>query len=126
MSGLMKKQTTENYAEISLLIPAKNKPEIEEFIRNILTFADVDYVIREDADPEKRTFSLEEIFPDLHHGSAIRGLRYREELTQEQLAKKIGVSRQHLSKMENGKCSIGKEMAKRLAKELNTVYKVFI
>ncbi len=70
--------------------------------------------------------SLEELFPDLHPGSAIRGLRYRDELTQAQLAKKIGVKRHHISEMENGKRPIGKEMAKRLAKALNTDYKVFL
>jgi len=38
----------------------------------------------------------------------------------------IGVRPSHISEMENGKRTIGKEMAKRLAKALGTEYKVFL
>jgi transcriptional regulator with XRE-family HTH domain len=70
--------------------------------------------------------ALEEVFPDLHQGSAIRGLRLREGLTQEQLAHLLGVKRPNLSEMENGKRPIGKNMAKRLAQVLKTDYKIFL
>ncbi|MCP4399215.1 MAG: helix-turn-helix transcriptional regulator [bacterium] len=70
--------------------------------------------------------SIEDVFPDFHPGSAIRGLRYREELTQAQRAGKIGVKRHHISEIEHGKRPIGKEMAKRLASVLKTDYKVFL
>lgn len=50
-------------------------------------------------------------------------MRYREDLTQAQLAAMVGVKPSHISDMENGKRSIGKEMAKRLAKALNSRYK---
>jgi len=69
---------------------------------------------------------LEEVFPDLHPGNAIRGLRLREGLTQEQLARLLGIKRTNLSEMENGKRPIGKNMAKRLAQVLKTDYKVFL
>ena len=49
-----------------------------------------------------------------------------EGLTQAQLAEKIHIKPHHISEMENGKRTIGKEMAKRLAKALNTGYKVFL
>jgi len=38
----------------------------------------------------------------------------------------IGVTPSHISEMENGKRSIGKNMAKRLAKALRAEYKVFL
>ena len=69
---------------------------------------------------------IEAIFPSLHQGSAIRGLRLREGLTQEQLARLLGIKRTNLSEMENGKRAIGKNMAKRLAQVLKTDYKVFL
>ncbi len=72
------------------------------------------------------TLPLDAVFPDLHPGSAIKGLRYRENLTQAQLSRKLGVKRNHISEMENGKRPIGKEMARRLADALNTGYKVFL
>jgi transcriptional regulator with XRE-family HTH domain len=58
---------------------------------------------------------IEEVFPDFHQGSAMRGLRLREGLTQEQLARLLGINR-----------PIGKNMAKRLAQVLKTDYKVFL
>ncbi|MEW6387951.1 MAG: helix-turn-helix transcriptional regulator [Thermodesulfobacteriota bacterium] len=75
---------------------------------------------------EDESLPLEEVFPDLHPGSAIRGLRLREGLTQEQLAGLLGIKRTNLSEMENGKRPIGKNMAKRLAQVLKTDYKVFL
>lgn len=45
-------------------------------------------------------------------GVCLRGSRYREGLTQRQLADMTGISQRHISEMENGKRTIGKEMAK--------------
>ena len=70
--------------------------------------------------------SLEEAFPDFHPGDVIQGLRYRDELTQVELAEKTGISRRHISEMENGKRPIGKKNAKVLAKTLRTDYRVFL
>jgi transcriptional regulator with XRE-family HTH domain len=69
---------------------------------------------------------IEEVFPGLHQGSARRGLRLREGLTQEQLARLLGIKRPNLSEMENGKRPMGKNMAKRLAQVLKTDYTVFL
>ena len=124
MSELTRELTTENFAEIYIRIPGDRKEAIKELIENMLNFADVRYSIRDDADDD--SVSLEEMFPDLHAGSAIRGLRYREEMTQAQLAEKIGISTRHVSEMESGSRRIDKEMARRLAEVLNTTYKVFL
>ena len=59
-------------------------------------------------------------------GVCLRGSRYKEELTQKQLADMTGIPQRHISEMENGKRTIGKEMAKRLGKALNIGYKVFL
>ena len=59
-------------------------------------------------------------------GVCLRGGRYREGITQKQLADMIGLPQRHISEMENGKRPIGKEMAKRLGKALNISYKVFL
>lgn len=57
---------------------------------------------------------------------ALRGYRYREDLTQTKLADLTGIPQRHISEMENGKRPIGKERAKVLAKVLNTDYRVFL
>jgi ribosome-binding protein aMBF1 (putative translation factor) len=59
-------------------------------------------------------------------GKALTGARYREGLTQTQLSEMTGIPQRHISEMETGKRSIGKEMAKRLGKALNISYKVFL
>jgi DNA-binding XRE family transcriptional regulator len=59
-------------------------------------------------------------------GSVIRGFRGREDMTQIELARKLGVTQGDLSKMENGKRTVGKQMAHRLAKVFSTDYRVFI
>jgi DNA-binding XRE family transcriptional regulator len=56
----------------------------------------------------------------------LRGLRYREHLTQKQLAEKLSIHQHHLSEMENGKRPIGKEMAKKLADILHANWKIFL
>ena len=59
-------------------------------------------------------------------GVMLRGCRYKHEITQKELAEEIGVSQHHISEMENGKRSIGKEMAKKLARFFQTDYRVFL
>ena len=51
-------------------------------------------------------------------GLALRGARYREGISQKELAKHTGVSQENISKMENGQRTIGKKVAKKLAKAL--------
>jgi DNA-binding XRE family transcriptional regulator len=56
-------------------------------------------------------------------GLILRGVRFREGLTQEAFAKRINVSQANLSKMELGHRPIGKEMAKRIANEFDINYR---
>ena len=59
-------------------------------------------------------------------GLALRGARLRAEMTQQELADAVGAQPHHISEMEHGKRSIGKEMAHRLAKILNMSYRMFL
>ena len=67
-----------------------------------------------------------EVFPDFHAGDRIKGLRYRENMTQKQLAEQTGISVQNLSNMEHGRRPVGKEMAKRLARALNADWRTLL
>jgi DNA-binding XRE family transcriptional regulator len=110
-----KEQITKDFAEVCrrYQLPDDKISRIQEAVSVILG-------------AEEESLPLEEVFPELHQGSAIRGLRLREGLTQEQLARLLGIRRTNLSEMENGKRPIGKNMAKRLAQVLKTDYKVFL
>jgi DNA-binding XRE family transcriptional regulator len=110
-----KEQITKDFADVCrrYRLPDDKITKIQEAVSAILG-------------AEDESLPLEEVFPDLHQGSAIRGLRLRGGLTQEQLARLLGIKRTNLSEMENGKRPIGKNMAKRLAQVLKTDYKVFL
>jgi len=56
----------------------------------------------------------------------LRAARRREGLTQKEVATLADIPQAHISLMERGKMAIGVTRAKRLAKALNTGYKVFL
>ena len=71
-----------------------------------------------------------EAYPDCSEaqliGKALAGARYREGLTQMKLSELTGIPQRHISEMESGKRTIGKEMSKRLGNALNMSYKFFL
>ncbi len=72
-----------------------------------------------------------ELFPDLADptktpGIALRGVRLRLEMTQKEMAAKIGMTQGDLSKMEKGERPIGKKLALRIGKALGVDYKRFL
>jgi ribosome-binding protein aMBF1 (putative translation factor) len=124
MSEHMKVQTTGEFADISIRVPAAHASKVCAVIENVLALIPGQEGGGE-AD-EDRLYTVDEVFPDMQPGDILRGARHREGLTQAQLAAMIGVKPSHISEMEKGKRPIGKEMAKRLAKVLNTSYQVFL
>jgi transcriptional regulator with XRE-family HTH domain len=80
--------------------------------------------------PDETTSPWREAFPehaeDELPGVCLRAARRREGLTQKALAALAGIPQAHISLMERGKIAIGVTRAKRLAKVLNTGYKVFL
>lgn len=59
-------------------------------------------------------------------GIALRGARYREGLSQKELAKRTGITQDNISKMENGKRAIGEKVARKLAKALRIDFELLI
>ena len=75
---------------------------------------------------KERTYSVSEVFPEYigkESQVALRAYRTREDLTQKQLSELTGIPQHHISEMENGKRSIGKERAKKLAVALHCDYR---
>ena len=72
----------------------------------------------------------EEVSPELvtnPQGTYLKGIRYREELTQVELSEKSGIPRRHISEMESGKRPIGKDNARKLAAALSVSdYRMFL
>ena len=116
MLELTREQITHEFADIRLRVPTKDANRITEAIEKFLALAGMP--VREINERGEELYTIEEVFPDMHPGSAIKGARHRENLTQAGLAQKIGVKLHHISEMENGRRPIGKA--------LNTGYKVFL
>lgn len=75
---------------------------------------------------EDRSYTVAEVFPEYigrEQQSALRAYRHREGLTQKQLSELTGIPQHHISEMENGKRTIGKERARRLAEALHCDYR---
>jgi len=118
MQAHAKKRPTDKTVELRFIGPVVNMAQAIENLKP-LGFVDTsDAVPWRDAYPECSEEQLT--------GKALAGVRYREGLTQAQLAEKIGIPQRHISEMENGKRPIGKAMAKRFGEALNVGYRMFL
>ncbi|MDA3894659.1 MAG: helix-turn-helix transcriptional regulator [Desulfobacteraceae bacterium] len=114
----MKKRPIEkDPVELRFLGPSIKRNEAVDMLKSL------GFVVVSEAVPWRECFSYtEEQLP----GVCLVGARGKEGLTQKQLSELTGIPQRHISEMENGKRSIGKEIAKRLSKALNIGYKVFL
>jgi DNA-binding XRE family transcriptional regulator len=110
----MKRQDTAGYVKFSFRISAEQADNAKKALVSL------------GAEEVKDSVYWEEVFPDFSPSVALRGARKRENMTQKELADRIGIRQVHVSQMENDKRPIGKEMAKRLANVLNVDYRVFL
>lgn len=97
-------------------VPAKHLQKLEDFLEKY---------------GESESISWEELAKDRiakykKSGLALRGARYREGISQKELAKRTGVSQENISKMENGQRAVGEKVAKKLAKVLRIDFELLI
>jgi len=91
----------------------------------------ISYVKAIEAAEERTSRPWREVVKELRPNEPIeagilRGARSKAELTQTKLSELTGIPQRHISEMEQGKRPIGKENAKKLAKALETDYRVFL
>lgn len=87
--------------------------------------------LNKDVPKSKKDSATNDLFADINKkyskpGALLKGIRFRENLNQKEFAELIGVAQGDLSKMENGKRPIGKEIAKRIEKKFGTNHKLFL
>lgn len=80
---------------------------------------------------DEELIDAEEIFSDLYAKTSkgatlLRGYRGRDNLTQAQLAQKLGTSQSSVASMEQGRRPISINMAKKLAKIFDSQYQSFL
>ena len=109
---------------IQLTVPTEIIMKVAESIRGLLTLAG--HKVLRLNDEGEEWITADEVFPDASPAMVLRGLRGRDDITQAELADRLGVSQNAISEMENGKRPISTKMAKRLGEEFNLPYKVFL
>jgi DNA-binding XRE family transcriptional regulator len=111
------------FEEISLSVPKGNAVTVAEVIRGVLALAGHNVRQINDAD---ELVNAEDVFPDASPAMALRGFRGKLELTQQELAEKLGTTQNCISDMESGKRSISRAMARRLGEFFEISYKAFL
>ena len=109
---------------LNLSVPTMKGDLVLDALRSVLTLCGVK--VRRVNEEGEEVFSAREIFPDGSPAMALRGLRVKEDITQVELAKKLGISQNMVSSMESGKRSITAKMARRIEKEFGVTYKAFL
>lgn len=117
MPAVTKKPHTDDMVTIRLRVHREHAERIKEYAKVL------------ESEGEHR-YSVAEVFPEFigrESRVALRAYRTRENLTQKKLSEKTGIPQHQISEIENGKRTIGKERAKKLAAALNVSdYRLFL
>jgi DNA-binding XRE family transcriptional regulator len=109
---------------ITLSIPSAKALSVADTIRGVLTLAG--HKVRRVNSEGEEVVSAAEAFPDGSPAKALRGLRGKEDITQQELAERLGITQAMVSDMESVKSSISVKMAKRIAEAFHVPYKAFL
>ena len=112
-----KKRRTEEPQEARFIGTRENIRKLRDIARNLGIHDATDTVTMEEAFPEYAANPV---------GTVLKGYRHREGVTQARLAEMTGIPQRHISEIENGKRSIGKDRAQKIAKALNVDYRMFL
>ena len=141
MSAHTRALTTSALTEIRLEVPTRIAERVREALGALLPFfgdkariaekddggVDIEAIIEEiEADDDGMRYTVEEAFGKIEPGQVLRGLRVRENITQEEMAEALGVRRRQIAEMENGTRKISVAMAKRIAKAYPISHRVFL
>ena len=113
MRAHTKKHLIDELVTVTMRVCRSKLPQLQQYAQSLQA-------------EDERSFSIAEVFPEYlgrEREVALRAYRNREGLTQKELSELTGISQNHISEMENGKRSIGKERARRLAEALHCDYR---
>jgi len=77
-------------------------------------------------DDEQEFSYAKELFAERTSANMLIGARGKENITQMKLSELTGIPRRHISDMENGRRSIGRQNAIKIGKALNIDYRLFL
>lgn len=127
MSGHTRMHLTKQTAKVTVeLLTAKNIFYISrENYRKLESFLEK-YSEENDPPVAWETLAKSRLEKYKKAGLVLRGMRYRENISQRVLAEKSGISQNEISNIENGKRTVGEKVAKKLAKALNFDYHLLL
>lgn len=111
-------------AHIDISVPSGSALVALEAIRGM--FALAGHKVRRINEEGEEVFSAKEVFPEGNPAMLLRGYRGKLDMTQKELATKLGVTQNRVSDMESGKRPISKDMAVKLGEIFDTPYKSFL
>lgn len=107
-----------NNSKKSYNIPLSHQKELERVLEK--------YSENDDTPVAWEVLAKERIEKYKKSGLVLRGMRYREGLSQKHLAETSGITQNEISNIENGKRTVGKKIAEKLAKVLNFDYRMLL
>lgn len=107
-----------NNSKRSYEIPLSHQKEIQKVLEK--------YSDDDDTPVAWESLARERLEKYKKSGLVLRGMRYREGLSQKHLAELSGVTQNEISNIENGKRTVGKKIAEKLAKALNFDYRMLL
>jgi DNA-binding XRE family transcriptional regulator len=122
----MKTRHTEQNAEILLQLPPPAVEKVSRAIEKTLKALGHSVSMRRINDEGEELYTFAELFPDATPGCILRGFRNRDEMTQEDLAAKLGTTQTRVSELESGKRPISRRMAQKLGEIFEIPYKAFL
>ncbi len=130
MSAHMKAPHTSNVVKVTIEISVRNKRVVyipADNFEKVETFLQKHSTSEESIETDDwKTLAKDRIEKYKKAGIVLRGARYREHISQKELAKRSKTSQADISKIENGKRTVGEKLAKRLARVLNIDYKMLL
>jgi DNA-binding XRE family transcriptional regulator len=113
---------------MNMAVKIHNELKKEVDLKTIKKILAVQEKLKNEDDDELVSFDemkdfMDDLLGERTVGDAIRTYRDRENITQQELALKSGIKRQHISEIERGERSVGVATAKKLASALNCNYR---
>jgi DNA-binding XRE family transcriptional regulator len=126
MLDRIKTHTIGQLAKINLTatVPAKQLALVTEALRSVLALAG--QAARPVNEEGEELYAFDEVFPEVHSGLVVCGYRGKMEMTQEELAERLGIRQTRVSELESSQRAISAAMAKRLGKIFDISYKAFL
>ena len=130
MSGHMRQHRTDSHKSLCVILKTPNSKKVSYSIPLSCLEEVEDFLEKKCEDDDSpvawEVLAKERIEKYKKSGLVLRGMRYREGLSQKELAEKSGVTQNEISNIENGKRTVGKKIAEKLAKVLNFDYRLLL